>query len=170
MKTGMTMFLGILGLGFALFAPLPSLAMPNPAAVYCAEHGGSGVGVIESAGEFSLCRLSDGSMIEQWTFFRQESKPDDDIFSAPAKMGRDMPTAVVKFLDAQKHAYDGVPAEDWDGKNCVEQGGAFRTYSGYNDTETYSLCRFADNSLIEAQTLMLGPERYPELAKQLIHP
>jgi putative hemolysin len=47
--------------------------MPNPASVYCEEHGGT-LEIREDAegGQIGYCRFADGSVCEEWAFFRGE--------------------------------------------------------------------------------------------------
>jgi putative hemolysin len=49
-------------------------AMPNPASVYCEEQGGTSVIVAASDGSQSgVCRLPDGTEIDEWEYFRASS-------------------------------------------------------------------------------------------------
>jgi putative hemolysin len=67
--------------GLALLAPLALLAcvapqeapapgMANPASVYCMKQGGTLEMREEADGSVSYCRLPDGTVIEEWAFFR----------------------------------------------------------------------------------------------------
>jgi putative hemolysin len=40
--------------------------MPNPAAVFCEEQGGT------TSGPEPMCQLPDGSVVDAWEFFRSE--------------------------------------------------------------------------------------------------
>lgn len=54
----------------------PSLGMANPASVYCGQLGGKLTIVKGSAGDESgMCRLPDGTEIEEWTLFRRDHPP-----------------------------------------------------------------------------------------------
>ena len=66
--------------GLALLAPLALLAcvapqeapapgMANPASVYCMKQGGALEMRAEAAGTVGYCRLPDGTVIEEWTYF-----------------------------------------------------------------------------------------------------
>ncbi|XXY52790.1 DUF333 domain-containing protein [Sorangium sp. So ce269] len=48
----------------------PALAIPNPASVFCEEVGGRSIIASEPGGDVGICRLSDGSIVEEWTLFR----------------------------------------------------------------------------------------------------
>ena len=67
--------------GLALLAPLALLAcvalekapapgMSNPASVYCMKQGGTLEMREQAGGAVGYCRLPDGTVIEEWTFFR----------------------------------------------------------------------------------------------------
>ncbi len=55
-------------------AETAAVGMPNPASQYCEEQGGR-VEIKQDAqgGEYGLCHLPDGRVLEEWTLFR--SKP-----------------------------------------------------------------------------------------------
>jgi hypothetical protein len=45
--------------------------MPNPAAVYCVEQGGELVPMEdEEWNQYSICRLADGTEVEEWEYYR----------------------------------------------------------------------------------------------------
>jgi putative hemolysin len=48
------------------------VGIPNPASVYCEEQGGEVVIVVDDEGnESGLCRLPDGTEIDEWEYYRQ---------------------------------------------------------------------------------------------------
>jgi putative hemolysin len=49
-------------------APAPGIA--NPASVYCMKQGGTLEMSEEAGGTVGYCRLPDGTVIEEWAFFR----------------------------------------------------------------------------------------------------
>lgn len=49
-----------------------NLNMINPASGYCREQGGTWERYQETAGEIGLCRFADGTVCEEWKFFRNE--------------------------------------------------------------------------------------------------
>jgi uncharacterized protein len=57
-------------------APVPHFGgMANPAAVNCIKNGGHLALHHEPAGDTSDCVFPDGSVCEQWAFFRHECQP-----------------------------------------------------------------------------------------------
>lgn len=46
--------------------------MPNPASVYCGDHGGT---LTIERGQVGVCHFSDGSLCEEWAYFRGECRP-----------------------------------------------------------------------------------------------
>lgn len=51
-----------------------NLALANPAAVHCAQHGGQIRVASTQEGDVGLCKLPNGSICEQWAFIRGECK------------------------------------------------------------------------------------------------
>jgi putative hemolysin len=45
--------------------------MPNPAAVYCEQQGGS-VNIVKDAegNESGMCKLADGTEVDEWEYYR----------------------------------------------------------------------------------------------------
>ena len=77
----------ILFLFFTACAPQKNPAagnanMPNPASVFCEEHGGKVVILQTANGQAGICSFQDGSFCDEWAYFRGECKPGQ---SAPAK-------------------------------------------------------------------------------------
>ena len=70
--------------GLALLAPLvllacvppekaPAPGMSNPASVYCMKQGGTLEMLEEAGGTVGYCRLPDGTVIEEWAYFRDHN-------------------------------------------------------------------------------------------------
>jgi putative hemolysin len=58
--------------------PVPN--MPNPAAVYCEQHGGKQEIVTTADGSQSgLCVFPDSSTCDEWAYFRSECKPGESV-------------------------------------------------------------------------------------------
>ena len=56
--------------------PTPNTDMPNPASVYCEEHGGAvDLRQDASGGVTGVCVFDDGSECDEWAYFRGECKP-----------------------------------------------------------------------------------------------
>ncbi len=53
----------------------PSVGMANPASVYCQQLGGKLTIVKGPGGESGMCRLPDGTEIEEWALFRRDHPP-----------------------------------------------------------------------------------------------
>lgn len=52
--------------------------LPNPAAVYCEEQGGTlETRSDEAGGEYGVCQFADGTECEEWAFYREECQPGD---------------------------------------------------------------------------------------------
>jgi uncharacterized protein len=45
----------------------------NPASVFCVEHGGEVEIVDEEGGQVGYCILPDGTRVEEWQYFRENS-------------------------------------------------------------------------------------------------
>jgi hypothetical protein len=72
----------------------PSANLPNPASVYCEEHGG----VLEirtdaEGNQAGVCVFPDGSECDEWAYFRGECAPGDFIPVSPAEAGVSLSTA-----------------------------------------------------------------------------
>lgn len=72
LKIGIAVFAAVLA-GCTVSGPDPVLAigMPNPAAVYCIERGGTLDVQERPQGNITYCVLSNGQRVEEWDFYRQ---------------------------------------------------------------------------------------------------
>jgi uncharacterized protein len=127
----------------------------NPASVYCDQVGGQGI-PIDSGGfggdQAGFCRLSDGSLMEEWTLFRAKDQAS---------------LAATNFLQAEWHEMHGDIAT-WANQNCEQLGGKVETWTEHiRPSLKYSICQFNDKSAVEIWTLYAGPSYYPKLAKLL---
>ena len=52
------------------------IGMSNPASVYCVEQGGESILVRSKKGDFGVCRLKDGTAVEEWEYYRENSKKE----------------------------------------------------------------------------------------------
>ncbi len=52
-----------------------SYALPNPASVYCEQHGGKLKLENEKGGWKGICIFPDQSYCEEWSYFRKECRP-----------------------------------------------------------------------------------------------
>ena len=53
----------------------PMIGMSNPASVYCVEQGGESILVRSKKGDFGICKLKDGTAVEEWEYYRQNNTP-----------------------------------------------------------------------------------------------
>lgn len=51
-----------------------SVGMANPASVYCTEKGGTVAIKDTDKGQIGICKLPDGSEIEEWELYRRDHK------------------------------------------------------------------------------------------------
>lgn len=53
----------------------PMVGMSNPASEFCVKQGGKlEVKKDKDGGEYALCHLPDGTVVEEWEYFRQNNK------------------------------------------------------------------------------------------------
>ena len=98
----------------------PAAGMPNPASVYCEEHGGTLEIVTATDGSQSgLCHFPDGSACDEWAYYRGECGPAQ-LTPAPAIAN---------------------PASLY----CEEHGGAVEIVTATDGSQS-GLCRFPDGS------------------------
>lgn len=50
-----------------------AVGMANPASVYCVEQGGESILVNSKKGDFGVCRLKDGTAVEEWEYYRENN-------------------------------------------------------------------------------------------------
>jgi putative hemolysin len=57
---------------FALLAVWPerASALPNPASVFCVQSGGKSEIRQGRRGQYGVCRLPDGRVVDEWAYFR----------------------------------------------------------------------------------------------------
>jgi putative hemolysin len=60
----------LLAITFAL-GPQPAWALANLASVFCVKSGGKSEIRKGPRGEYGVCRLPDGWVVEEWTYFRE---------------------------------------------------------------------------------------------------
>lgn len=54
-----------------------SVGLANPASTFCVERGGELEIRDEEEGQVGYCHLSDGTVVEEWKFFREANEPVD---------------------------------------------------------------------------------------------
>ncbi|WNU96228.1 DUF333 domain-containing protein [Neisseria sp. DTU_2020_1000833_1_SI_GRL_NUU_006] len=54
---------------------VPMADMPNPASEFCVKQGGKlEIKKDKDGGEYGMCHLPDGIVVEEWAYFRQHNK------------------------------------------------------------------------------------------------
>ncbi|MCU0252692.1 MAG: amidohydrolase family protein, partial [Vicinamibacterales bacterium] len=69
--------------GLAGHATAAPVGLPNPAAAFCAEKGGTYHIENRATGARSICRLADGRVVDAWEFYRQNHPVSPSPASAP---------------------------------------------------------------------------------------
>ncbi len=128
----------------------------HPSNQYCIDHGGNLVvfDVDHFGGDqFGICRLSDDSIIDVMTFWKQSQTQS---------------IAFTKFSSANWHSYNDLPVDKWAEKNCNDLGGRILLAVPHiKPSVKYQFCEFPDKSIIEVWTLMSGKSYYPQLANAI---
>ena len=58
--------------------PTPGAGIPNPASVFCEEHGGKlDIRTDSSGGQVGICVFANGSECDEWAYYRGECAPSD---------------------------------------------------------------------------------------------
>ena len=63
--------LGILIVVGLFAAPQMAWALPNPASVFCVKSGGKSEIRKGPRGQYGVCRLPGGRVVEEWKYFRE---------------------------------------------------------------------------------------------------
>ena len=50
--------------------PAPVFALANPASVFCVQSGGKSEIRTGPRGQYGVCRLPDGRVVEEWAYYR----------------------------------------------------------------------------------------------------
>jgi len=97
-------------------SPTPQPNMPNPASVYCVEHGGRLELRTDATGAVTgFCVFPDKSECEEWAYFRGECQPGDSLrvpapTSTPAaKRPGPAPTAAPAIASDSLSLYRDTP-------------------------------------------------------------
>ncbi|MCE7983091.1 MAG: DUF333 domain-containing protein [Caldilinea sp. CFX5] len=78
----------------------PAATMPNPASVYCEQHGGKLVFRQDAAGGVAgVCVFADGSECDEWAYYRGECKPGASAGSAATPGALPTPLPIVPADD-----------------------------------------------------------------------
>jgi putative hemolysin len=61
---------GLIFLAALLISPESAWALANPASVFCAKSGGKSEIRKGARGQYGVCRLPDGRVVDEWAYFR----------------------------------------------------------------------------------------------------
>ena len=86
-----------------------AIGMTNPASTYCVQKGGESIIVKGEDGEFGVCKLKDGTAVEEWYYFRQNN-PAPTPKTEPV-IGMPNPASVF----CEKHGGKSITVKDKDG-------------------------------------------------------
>ena len=62
--------IGLMLLAVLVLCPQPVRALANPASVFCVQSGGKSEIRKGPRGQYGVCRLPDGRVVEEWAYFR----------------------------------------------------------------------------------------------------
>jgi putative hemolysin len=62
--------IGFIFVAFLLAVPQSAWALANPASVFCAKSGGKTEIRNGPRGQYGVCRLPDGRVVDEWEYFR----------------------------------------------------------------------------------------------------
>ena len=62
--------IGLITLAVLVFCPHRVWALANPASVFCAQSGGKSEICKGPRGQYGVCRLPDGRVVEEWAYYR----------------------------------------------------------------------------------------------------
>jgi putative hemolysin len=57
-----------------IVSPQTAWALANPASVFCVKSGGKSEFRKGPNGDYGICRLPDGRVVEEWTYFRERKR------------------------------------------------------------------------------------------------
>jgi putative hemolysin len=61
---------GFIFLAMLLISPESAWALANPASVFCAKSGGKSEIRKGPRGQYGVCKLPDGRVVDEWAYFR----------------------------------------------------------------------------------------------------
>ena len=63
--------IGFICLAMLAIGPRSAWALANPASVFCVQSGGKSEIRNGARGQYGICRLPDGRVVEEWSFYRE---------------------------------------------------------------------------------------------------
>jgi putative hemolysin len=70
-ESGMRRSIGLIFLAVLVLCPERVWALANPASVFCAQSGGKSEIRKGPRGQYGVCRLPDGRVVDEWAYFRK---------------------------------------------------------------------------------------------------
>jgi putative hemolysin len=67
----MRALIGLVALAALVMAAERAAALPNPAAVFCVKSGGKSEIRNGPKGQYGVCRLRNGRVVDEWAYFRR---------------------------------------------------------------------------------------------------
>jgi putative hemolysin len=62
--------IGLIFVAMLVISPQRAWALANPASVFCAKSGGKSENRKSPRGQYGVCRLPDGRVVDEWAYFR----------------------------------------------------------------------------------------------------
>jgi putative hemolysin len=62
--------IGFIFVAMLVISPQRGWALANPASVFCVQSGGKSEIRKSARGQYGVCRLPDGRVVEEWAYFR----------------------------------------------------------------------------------------------------
>jgi len=62
---------GFILLALLAMSPQPASALANPASVFCVKSGGKSEIRTGPRGQYGVCRLPNGRVVEEWSYYRR---------------------------------------------------------------------------------------------------
>jgi uncharacterized protein len=62
--------IGLIFVAVLVISPQSAWALANPASVFCAQSGGKSEIRRGPRGQYGVCRLPDGRVVDEWAYFR----------------------------------------------------------------------------------------------------
>jgi putative hemolysin len=63
--------IGLIFVAVLVISPQSAWALANPASVFCVQSGGKSEIRKGARGQYGVCRLPDGSVVDEWAYYRK---------------------------------------------------------------------------------------------------
>ena len=142
----------------------PPVNMPNPASVYCTQHGNKlEIQTAADGSQSGVCVFPDGSACDEWAYFRGECDPGAQASPTPAKTVEPTQDTSLDVTEEQSSGGDMPPGTseeiaDWRGVIKSTQPGA--QYDDYFERQDLGqIIYFGIDSLDSAVKLQIDALR-----------